>query len=219
MEFDNKLGIEDADELAKEEERIAKIRAIQLFDSKELDNVETGCFTCLSVIHRFLFDEIYDFAGTIRTSNNSADTIMYTPVMFIGSAVKTITEAPQDTFDDIMLKFTEMTLTHPFFKGNGRAMRIWINALLKQQLSKVVDWSQLDADAFNEALRNSPEGDAPLKALMEGALTDAVDDRDLFLAGLDASFAFSGFSAYKSAELEVPDQDELEALEQDAAEG
>jgi len=210
MELVNKLGIEDADELAKEEERIAKIRAIQLFDSKELDHVETGSYTCLSIIHRFLFDEIYDFAGTIRTSNNSADNIMYTPVMFIGSAVKAIAESPQDTFDDIMIKFTEMNLTHPFFKGNGRAMRIWINALFKQQLSKVVDWSQIDTDTFNEALRKSPEDSAPLKSLFEGAMTDAVDDRDLFLAGLDASFAYSGFSAYKSADLEVPPEEVLE---------
>ena len=201
MEFENKLGIEDKAQLALEEERIAKVRAIEIFDSKDLDGIEVGTYTTLANIHRYLLDEIYDFAGELRTSNNSAENVLYTPVMFLGAAIKNITLLPQDTFEEIVFKFTEMSMAHPFFEGNGRAMRIWLDDMLKKGIGRAVDWSAADKEDYLLAMERRPVRDTEIKALFAEALTDAIRDRGVFVKGTHASYAYEGYGSYGASQL------------------
>lgn len=197
VENENRLGIDDSQELAEEEERIAKFRALELYDSEDFDLMETGTYQCLSLIHRYLLDEVYESAGEFRTANVSSGEVPFVPIMFLRTAMVRISDMPQSTFDQILEKYIEMYLAHPFSMGNGRAMRIWLDAMLKRELSRVVDWSKIDGDAYESAMVESPENSSKIAALLKDALTDAVDDRQVRMAAIDASFAYDGFDAFK----------------------
>lgn len=197
VENENRLGIEDPQKLAEEEERIAKFRALELYDSEDFDLMETGTYQCLSLIHRYLLDEVYESAGEARTTSVPESEVPFIPILLLRTAIVRISTMPQSTFEQILEKYVEMYLAHPFDLRNGLAMRIWLDAMLKRELSCVVDWSKIDGDAYNGAMVESPENSAKIAALIKDALTDAVDDRQVRMAAIDASFAYDGFDAFK----------------------
>ena len=201
MTLDNKLGLTDSLELAKMEEKISKTRAKELFEEQLLDDKAAGTYATLAFIHRFLFEEIYDFAGQIRTVNLSKGNFRFAPVMYLAASLENIDRMPQQTFDQIVEKYVELNIAHPFREGNGRSMRLWLDHLLKSELGQVVDWSQVDKEDYLLAMERSPIRDTEIKHVLKQALTNDVDNRDLYMKGVDHSYSYEGYSLYKAEEL------------------
>lgn len=201
MVLENKLGITTSSELAREEERISKIKAIELFNSGYLDGLKAGTFDALSKIHKFLFDEIYDFAGKIRTENIAKHNFRFAPVMYLESALNSIDNMPQSTFDEIVQKYVEMNIAHPFREGNGRATRIWLDLILKKELNRVVDWNMIDKEDYLLAMERSPVRDTEIKHILKNALTDKINDREIYMKGIDTSYYYEGYTTFKTDEL------------------
>ena len=201
MALENKLGITDSAELAREEERISKMRAIELFESGFLSSLTPGTFAALSKIHAFLFSDIYDFAGKVRTVNIAKGNFRFAPLMYLNAALENIEKMPQSSFDEIVEKYVEMNVAHPFREGNGRATRIWLDHILRYEIGKVVDWSLVDKEDYLLAMERSPVKDIEIKYLLKGALTDKVDDRQVFMKGIDTSYHYEGYSIFKAEEL------------------
>jgi cell filamentation protein len=197
----NKLNITDQIELARVEEKISKQKAKQLFDSGDIHKVEVGTFAGLAFIHAYLFGEIYDFAGKIRDVNISKDNFRFAPLMYLGSSLSHIDTMPQSTFDEIVEKYVEMNVAHPFREGNGRATRIWLDLMLKKEIRQVVDWNRVDKEEYLSAMQRSPVKALEIKALLKQALTDQIDDRALFMKGIDVSYYYEGYSEFKTEEL------------------
>lgn len=201
MVITNKLGITDSPTLAREEERISKKSAARLFEQKLLNNMSSGTWTTLQDIHKVLFQDIYDFAGELRTVNISKGNFRFVPVMYLSEAVKTIESMPQNSFDEIVEKYVEMNVAHPFREGNGRSMRLWLDHMLCVELQKTIDWSQIDKEKYLSAMERSPINDLEIKAVLAEALTDDINNRELFMKGLDHSYYFEGYQLFKSEEL------------------
>ena len=201
MVLKNKFGIEDSLELAKLEERITKLKAIQLFESDELDLIEVGTFKGLSQIHKYLFEDIYDFAGEIRTENISKGNFRFASSMYLEEALKQIDKMPQSNFDEIINKYIEMNIAHPFREGNGRSTRIWLDMILKKEIKQVVDWSKINKEDYLLAMERSPIKDVEIKILLKNGLTDKINDREVYMKGIDASYSYEGYSVYKAEDL------------------
>lgn len=201
MALENKLGITDSTELARMEEKISKKRAVLLFETEYLKDYEAGTFRMLAAIHKYLFDEIYDFAGEIRTVNLAKGNFRFASVMYLQSAIENIEKMPQSTFDEIIEKYVEMNIAHPFREGNGRSTRIWLDLILKKELNLVVDWSLVDKDDYLLAMERSPIKDIEIKHILKLALTDKVEDRDVYMKGIDHSYYYEGYVIYKAEEL------------------
>ncbi len=201
MALENKLGITDSVELAIAEERISKSKANKLFESGTLDTLKAGSLQALEEIHKYLFDEIYDFAGKIRTVNIAKGSFRFTPVMYLEAALKNIETMPQSNFDEIIEKYVEMNIAHPFREGNGRSTRIWLDVILKKQLQQVVDWSQVEKDDYLLAMERSPIKDIEIKSILKQALTDRINDSDVYMKGIDASYYYEGYAVYKTGDL------------------
>lgn len=198
MVFENKLGITDSAELARMEEKISKAKALELFETGLLDTFPLGNFEGLAMIHKYLFDEIYGFAGKMRTVNIAKGNFRFAPLMYLEAALENIAKMPQATFDEIIEKYVEMNVAHPFREGNGRSTRIWLDAILKKELGMVIDWSLVDKEDYLLAMERSPIKDVEIKILLKAALTDKVDDRDVYMKGIDASYHYEGYNAYKT---------------------
>ena len=201
MILDNKLHITEQIELAKAEEKISKQRAKQLFDSGDIHKAEVGTFAGLSFIHAYLFEDMYHFAGKIRDVNIAKGDFRFAPLMYLEPALKHIDAMPHSTFEQIIEKYVEMNIAHPFREGNGRATRIWLDLMLKSQIKQVVDWNLVDKDEYLSAMQRSPVKDIEIKALLKQALTGQVDDRALFMKGIDVSYFYEGYSEFKTEEL------------------
>ena len=201
MALENKLGLTSSADLAREEERISKKKAVQLYESGRLDQLTPGTVPTLQEIHRILFEEIYDFAGKIRTVNLAKGNFRFAPVLYLESALHSIEQMPQSTFEQIVEKYVEMNIAHPFREGNGRSMRIWLDLMLKKELGQVVDWSLVNREDYLLAMERSPVRDTELKLLLKNALTDAVDSREVFLKGIDYSYEYEGYTAFRAEEL------------------
>ena len=201
MTLDNKLGLTDSLELAKMEEKISKTRAKKIFEEQLLDDKAAGTYATLAFIHGFLFEEIYDFAGQIRTVNLSKGNFRFAPVMYLSASLENVDRMPQQTFDQIVEKYVELNIAHPFREGNGRSMRLWLDHLLKDELGQVVDWSQVDKEDYLLAMERSPIRDTEIKHVLKQALTKDVDNRDLYMKGVDHSYSYEGYSLYKAEEL------------------
>ena len=201
MTLPNKLGITDQVKLAKIEEKITKQKAKKLFDSKDIEKVKVGTFAGLSYIHRYLFEDIYEFAGKIRDVNISKGNFRFAPVIYLEQSLKHIDSMPQSNFDEIVEKYVEMNIAHPFREGNGRATRIWLDLIFKKELKKVVDWSKIDKNDYLMAMERSVVKDIEIKYLLKNALTDKIDDRDLFMRGIDISYFYEGYGLYKTEDL------------------
>ena len=201
MVITNKLGITDSPTLAREEERISKKSATRLFEQNLLNNMSSGTWTTLQDIHKILFQDIYDFAGELRTVNISKGNFRFVPVIYLSEAVKTIESMPQNSFDEIVEKYVEMNVAHPFREGNGRSMRLWLDHMLCVELQKTIDWSQIDKEKYLSAMERSPVNDLEIKAVLAEALTDDINNRELFMKGLDHSYYFEGYQLFKSEDL------------------
>ena len=201
MVLENKLGLTNAAVLAREEERISKKKAIELFESGTLDTLDAGKFSALKAIHKYLFDEIYDFAGEVRTVNIAKGNFRFAPLMYLDAAIKNIDKMPQSTFDEIIEKYVEMNIAHPFREGNGRSMRIWLDLILKKELHKVIDWSCVDKEDYLLAMERSPVKDIEIKHILKEALTDDVDSREVYMKGIDHSYYYEGYTTFKTEEL------------------
>ena len=201
MALENKLGITSPAQLAREEEKLSKKKAVELFESGYLDELKAGCFSSLSEIHKYLFSEIYDFAGKIRTVNLAKGNFRFASVMYLEAALKNIDNMPQSTFDEIIEKYVEMNIAHPFREGNGRSTRIWLDHILKAELGKVIDWSKVDKNDYLLAMERSPVKDIEIKHLLLEALTDNINDRELYIKGIDTSYHYEGYTAFKTEEL------------------
>lgn len=202
MALENKLGISNEVELAREEERLTKLRALELYDTGFLGTFEVGTFTGLAKIHGYLFQDVYEFAGEPRTVNISKGGFRFASVMYLGSALRAIDAMPQSTFDQIVEKYVEMNVAHPFREGNGRSMRIWLDGMLRSELGLVVDWSLVDREDYLLAMERSPVRDREIKLLLKEALTDAVADRQIYTKGIDASYRYEGYATYSMDELD-----------------
>lgn len=201
MALENKLGITDSAELAREEERISKKKAIELYDKGLLDGLESGKFSSLSFIHKYLFEELYDFAGVVRDVNIAKGGFRFAPVMYLDSALEHVGNMPQTTFDEIIEKYVEMNICHPFREGNGRSTRIWLDIILKKELGMVIDWSKVDKQDYLLAMERSPIKDIEIKHILKNALTDKINDRDVYMKGIDNSYHYEGYTAFKAEEL------------------
>ena len=201
MVLKNKLNITDQIELNKAEEKISKEKAKRLFDSGEIDTVKVGCFAGLKQIHKYLFEDIYDFAGKMRDVNISKGNFRFAPVMYLEAAIENIEKMPQTTFDEIIEKYVEMNIAHPFREGNGRSTRIWLDLILKKELNKVIDWSTVDKEDYLLAMERSPIKDIEIKYILKQALTDKVDDREVYMKGIDHSYYYEGYAVYKAQDL------------------
>lgn len=201
MTLENKLGITDSQELARAEERISKQKALALFESGALDQMAPGAFAALAQIHRVLFANIYDFAGDLRTVNIAKGHFRFASALYLEAAVAEIERMPQNNFDEIVAKYVEMNVAHPFREGNGRSMRIWLDQMLRAALGKVVDWSLVDKEDYLLAMERSPVRDTEIKTLLGAALTDRVADRVLFMKGIDRSYEYEGYTAYRTEAL------------------
>ena len=201
MALENKLGIKSSAELAREEERISKKKAVELFENGMLENLEAGKFQTLCEIHKYLFDDIYDFAGKIRTVNLSKGNFIFAPLMYLETAIKNVDKMPQNTFDEIVEKYVEMNIVHPFREGNGRSMRIWLDMMLKKQIGQVVDWSKIEKEDYLMAMERSPIKDIEIKYILNAALTDQINDREIYMKGIDHSYYYEGYVTYKTEEL------------------
>ena len=200
--LENKLGIIDAVELARQEERLSKKRALEMFESGFLDSLEPGTFSCLSAIHKKLFGDRYDFAGKIRTVNIAKGNFRFAPVMYLKEALKSIEKMPQQSFQQIVEKYVEMNVAHPFREGNGRSTRIWLDLMLKKEIQQVVDWSKVDKEDYLLAMERSPVKDIEIKFLLQNALTNQITDREVYMKGIDHSYYYEGYTLYKTSQLE-----------------
>ena len=200
--MDNKLGITNQSELAREEEKITKLKALELFDSKKINDFEVGTFKGLSQIHRYLFEDVYSFAGKIRKVNIAKGNFRFASVLYLEDILKKIDNMPQDNFDNIISKYVEMNVTHPFREGNGRSTRIWLDMILKNNLNKVVDWSKINKEDYLLAMERSPIKDTEIKLLIENALTDRINDRAVYMKGIDVSYEYEGYYTYKMENLD-----------------
>ena len=200
MVLENKLGIATSSELANIEEKISKKKAMQLFELGLLDQMEAGTFETLSKIHKYLFDEIYDFAGQTRNVNIAKENFRFVPLMYLNAALENIEKMPQSNFDEIIKKYVEMNIAHPLREGNGRSTRIWLDLILKSELGKVIDWSKVDKEDYLLAMERSPIKDVEIKVLLKEALTDKINDRDVYMKGVDASYNYEGYNAYKTSD-------------------
>ena len=199
--LENKLGITESAELARQEERISKRKAMELFENGSLEKLEAGSFRSLADIHRALFEDIYEFAGKVRTVNLAKGNFRFAPVMYLEAALENIEKMPQSTFDEIIEKYVEMNVAHPFREGNGRATRIWLDVILKKELKMVIDWNQVDKNDYLLAMERSPIKDIEIKYLLKQALTDKIDDREVYMKGIDTSYYYEGYTIYKTEEL------------------
>ena len=201
MVLENKLGLTDSAELAREEERISKKKAVNLFDFAILKLHSDGIYKTLAAIHKYLFEDIYDFAGEIRTVNMAKGNFRFAPLMYLQAALENIDKMPQSTFDEIVEKYVEMNIAHPFREGNGRSTRIWLDHILKNEIGKVVDWSKLDKEDCLLAMERSPIKDVEIKVLPKGALTDEINSREVYMKGIDHSYYYEGYTTFKDEEL------------------
>ena len=198
----NKLHLTDAAELARVEEKVSKQKAIGLWESGELDRLRAGTFAALAQIHRTLFEDIYDFAGKMRTVNLAKGNFHFAPLMYLQAALTNIEQMPQSSFDEIVEKYVEMNIAHPFREGNGRSTRIWLDCLLKKELHQVIDWSLVDKTDYLLAMERSPVKDIEIKHVLRAALTDKIDDREVYMKGIDMSYFYEGYIVYKTSELQ-----------------
>ena len=201
MIIENKLGLTDSFELAREEEKISKKKAIELFESGLLDTLEAGTFSALQKIHYYLFSDIYNFAGKIRTVNLTNGNFRFASVMYLEMSLQNIEKMPQSNFDEIVEKYVEMNVAHPFREGNGRSTRIWLDLILKKKLKMVVDWSKVDKEDYLLAMERSPIRDIEIKYVLKQALTDKISDREIYMKGIDHSYYYEGYFAFKTEEL------------------
>lgn len=205
MPLENKLNITDSAELARIEEKISKQKALELFEKKLLDTFEIGTFDGLKKIHGYLFGDIYDFAGQMRTVNIAKGNFRFAPVMYLEAALKNIDNMPQATFDEIIEKYVEINVAHPFREGNGRSTRIWLDCILKKELGLVIDWSKVDKEDYLLAMERSPIKDVEIKILLKAALTDKIDDRLVYVKGIDASYHYEGYNTFKTKDIKNGD--------------
>ena len=201
MALENKLGITNSAELAREEERISKKKAVELFERGSLDKLAPGRFASLQAIHKALFEDIYDLAGEMRTVNLAKGNFRFAPLMYLEAALGNIDKMPQSTFDEIIEKYVEMNIAHPFRKGNGRSARLWLDQMLKAGIGQVVDWSKVDKEDYLLAMERSPIKDVEIKVLLKAALTDDVNSREVFMKGIDHSYYYEGYTTFKAEEL------------------
>lgn len=201
MVLENKLNITSTSELERVEEKMSKEKAVGLFENSLIGEFEVGTFNGLAEIHKYLFEDIYEFAGQIRSVNISKGNFRFAPVLYLDDALRKIDNMPQDNFDQIIEKYVEMNVAHPFREGNGRSMRIWLDCILKNSIGRVVDWSKVDKEDYLMAMERSPIKDLEIKYIIEKVLTDRVDDREVYMKGIDASYAYEGYSIYRTEEL------------------
>lgn len=201
MALENKLGITNSAELAREEERISKRKAVELFESGTLDKLAPGRFTSLQAIHKALFEDIYDFAGELRTLNLAKGNFRFAPLMYLEAALGNIDKMPQSTFDEIIEKYVEMNIAHPFREGNGRSTRLWLDQMLKAGIGQVVDWSKVDKEDYLLAMERSPIKDVEIKVLLKAALTDEINSREVYMKGIDHSYYYEGYTTFKAEDL------------------
>ena len=201
MVLENKLGITNSSELAREEERLSKQRALELFEAQHFNAMKAGTFKSLQEIHKYLFQDVYDFAGELRTVNIAKGNFRFAPVMYLQAALENIERMPQSTFDEIIEKYVEMNIAHPFREGNGRSTRIWLDLILKTELNLVVDWNKIDKEDYLLAMERSPIKDIEIKHLIKNALTDKINDREVYMKGIDASYNYEGYSTFNSKNL------------------
>jgi cell filamentation protein len=201
MALENKLGITDSAELAREEEKISKKKAVWLFESGALDTLPVGTFSALQAIHKYLFEDIYDFAGKLRTVNIAKSNFRFAPLIYLEAALANIDKMPQSTYDEIIEKYVEMNIAHPFREGNGRSTRIWLDLMLKKGISKVVDWSKVDKEDYLLAMERSPIKDTEIKVVLKSALTSDINNRELYMKGIDHSYYYEGYTTFKTEEL------------------
>lgn len=199
--LENKLGLTSSADLAREEERISKKKAVELFEKGILDDLPAGEFSTLQVIHRYLFEDIYPFAGKIRTVNVAKGNFRFAPLMYLQAALDNIDKMPQANFDEIVEKYVEMNIAHPFREGNGRSTRIWLDHILKTEIGKVVDWSKVDKEDYLLAMERSPIKDIEIKYLLKNALTDEIDSREVYMKGIDHSYYYEGYTTFKTEDL------------------
>lgn len=196
--IENKLGITDSSELAREEERLSKTRAKEMFECEFLNTLEVGTFDSLKSIHKYLFEDIYEFAGTLRKVNIAKGNFRFTSLVYLEESIKNIEKMPQTTFEEIIEKYVEMNIAHPFREGNGRSTRIWLDLILKKELGKVVDWSKVDKEDYLLAMERSPIKDTEIKELLRHSLTDKINDRDVYMKGIDNSYLYEGYVSFKT---------------------
>lgn len=201
MALQNKLGVTDELELAREEERISKQKALALYDTGLLNTFPVGTFAGLAMIHKYLFEDIYEFSGQMRTVNIAKGNFRFAPVMYLRPALESIDRMPQSTFDEIIEKYVEMNVAHPFREGNGRSTRIWLDCILKKELHQVVDWSRVDKSDYLMAMERSPVKDLEIKVLLHKALTEQINDRQVYMKGIDASYHYEGYQIFRTEEL------------------
>ena len=201
MILENRMNITDSAELACDEERISKKKAVQLFDNKLLDSFPAGEFDTLQAIHKYMFEDIFDFAGEIRTVNLAKGNFRFAPLIYLQAALDNIDKMPQSNFDEIVEKYVEMNIAHPFREGNGRSIRIWLDHILKNEIGKVVDWSKVDKEDYLLAMERSPIKDVEIKVLLKGALTDEINSREVYMKGIDHSYYYEGYTTFKTEEL------------------
>jgi cell filamentation protein len=201
MALENKLGITDSAQLAREEEKSSKAKAKELFESGILDSLHPGTYVTLARIHEFLFDEIYDFAGKMRTVNIAKGNFRFAPLMYLRVSLENIDKMPQSSYDEIIEKYVEMNIAHPFREGNGRSMRIWLDLILKKEIHQVIDWSKVDKEDYLLAMERSPIRDIEIKHVLKQALTDEINSREIYMKGIDTSYYYEGYVAYKTEEL------------------
>lgn len=199
--IENKLDIKNSADLAREEERISKKKAVEMFESRYLDNLIPGTFQTLSEIHRILFEDIYEFAGKVRTVNIAKGNFRFAPVIYLAASIESVEKMPQNSFDEIIEKYVEMNVVHPFREGNGRSMRIWLDHMLKSEIHKVVDWNEVDKSDYLLAMERSPVKDIEIKFLLKNALTDKIDDKYVYMKGIDNSYNYEGYNAYAAEKL------------------
>lgn len=201
MALENKLGLTDSVKLAREEERISKKKAVNLFDFAILKLLSDGTYNTLATIHKYLFEDIYDFAGEIRTVNMAKGNFRFAPLMYLQSALENTDKMPQSNFDEIVEKYVEMNIAHPFREGNGRSTRIWLDHILKNEIGKVIDWSKVDKEDYLLAMERSPIKDVEIKVLLKGALTDEINSREVYMKGIDHSYYYEGYTTFKTKNL------------------
>ena len=201
MALENKLGLTSSADLAREEERISKKKALALFENGVLDTLPAGKFSTLQAIHKYLFEGIYDFAGKLRTVNLAKGNCRFAPLIYLEAALANIDRMPQSTFDEIIEKYVEMNIAHPFREGNGRSTRIWLDHILRTEIGKVVDWSKVDKDDYLLAMERSPIKDTEIKLLLKAALTDQINDREVYMKSVDASYRYEGYNTYKTGDI------------------
>jgi len=201
MTLENKFGLTSSADLAREEELVSKKRAVELFENSVLDSLPAGKFSTLQAIHKYLFEDIYDFAGELRTVNIAKGNFRFAPLLYLQAALESIDKMPQASFDEIIEKYIEMNIAHPFREGNGRSTRIWLDHILKNEIGKVIDWSKVDKEDYLLAMERSPIKDVEIKVLLKCALTDETDSREIYMKGIDHSYYYEGYTTFKTEEL------------------